>query len=88
MPSLTVAPPRPTSPTRCQPGFSVGMTLPELAALMRRLGAADALNVDGGGSSTMVVGGRVLNRPSDATGERAVANAIAVLGPAPGSCGR
>ena len=71
-----------------QPGFSVGMTLPELAALMRRLGATDALNVDGGGSSTMVVGGRVLNRPSDATGERAVANAIAVLGPAPGSCGR
>ena len=88
MPLLTVTPPRPTSPTRRQPGFSVGMTLPELAALMRRLGAADALNVDGGGSSTMVVGGRVLNRPSDATGERAVANAIAVLGPAPGSCGR
>lgn len=71
-----------------QPGYSVGMTLPELTALLVRLGATEALNVDGGGSTTMVVGGRVINRPSDAAGERTVANAIAVLGSAPGSCGR
>ena len=38
---------------------SVGMTLVELATLMQELGAWDALNFDGGGSTTMVIGGRV-----------------------------
>jgi len=55
------------------------MTLPELAALLFRLGATDALNLDGGGSSTLVVGGRVVNSPSDETGERPVADALLVL---------
>ena len=58
---------------------SVGMTLVELAATMRRLGAWEALNFDGGGSSTMVVDGIVVNTPSDATGERAVGNALLVV---------
>lgn len=58
---------------------SAGMTLREFAALLRDLGAANALNLDGGGSTTMVVGGRVVNLPSDATGERPVANALVVL---------
>lgn len=69
-----------------QPGFSVGMTLVELTTLLSRLGAREAINVDGGGSTTMVVNGRTVNRPSDATGERPVANAIAVVGPAAGAC--
>lgn len=38
-----------------------GMNLVELAAFMRALGARDALNLDGGGSSTLVVGGRIVN---------------------------
>jgi hypothetical protein len=58
---------------------SVGMTLVELAALMRGLGAWQALNFDGGGSTTMVVDGAVVNVPSDATGERAVGNALLVV---------
>jgi len=58
---------------------SVGMTLAELAALMRRLGAWNAMNFDGGGSTTMVVGGAVVNKPSDATGEREIGNALAVV---------
>jgi len=58
---------------------SVGMTLVELAALMRRVGAWQAMNFDGGGSSTMVVEGRVVNLPSDATGEREVGNALLVV---------
>jgi len=62
-----------------QPDHSLGMTLPELAALLFRLGATDALNLDGGGSSTLVVGGRVVNSPSDETGERPVADALLVL---------
>ncbi|MGH7453423.1 MAG: phosphodiester glycosidase family protein, partial [bacterium] len=62
-----------------QPGYSDGMTLPELAAFMRELGCEQALNLDGGGSTTMVVRGKVVNRPSDATGERAVANALLLI---------
>jgi hypothetical protein len=54
------------------PGWSVGMTLREAARLMRSLGARDALNLDGGGSSTMTVRGEVVNRPSDRVGERPV----------------
>ncbi len=66
-----------------QPGHSDGATLRETAELMRALGAVTALNLDGGGSTTMVVRdstGRlgVVNRPSDAEGERPVANALAV----------
>lgn len=57
---------------------SVGVTLDELANLMVRLGAYDAINLDGGGSSTMVVNGRIVNSPSDLTGERPVSNAIIV----------
>jgi len=48
-----------------QPGYSDGMTLAEAADLMRSLGAVEALNLDGGGSSTFVVGGKVVNQPSD-----------------------
>lgn len=58
---------------------SAGMTLPELADLLALLGADEALNLDGGGSSAMVVGADVVNRPSDLTGERAVANALALV---------
>jgi hypothetical protein len=54
------------------PGWSAGMTLREAARLMRSLGARDALNLDGGGSSTMTVRGEVVNRPSDRVGERPV----------------
>ena len=62
---------------------SAGMTLVELADQMRRLGAWQALNFDGGGSTTMVIGGVVVNSPSDATGERTVGNALLVLRKAP-----
>ncbi len=61
-----------------QPGYSRGMTLRELAELMQTLGAVNALNLDGGGSSTMVVNGLVANRPSDGR-ERSVSNALVVL---------
>lgn len=71
-----------------QPGYSAGMSLAEMRSLFRELGAVDALNLDGGGSTTLVVRGRAVNRPSDAEGERPVANALVLLGPAPGTCGR
>jgi len=64
------------------------MSLEELADLMaRRLGhftrsrrnAYQAINLDGGGSTTMVVHRQVVNRPSDPTGEQAVANALVLV---------
>ena len=58
---------------------SGGATLIELAGLLRKLGAWDAMNFDGGGSTTMVVGGKVVNVPSDAEGERAIGNALMVV---------
>lgn len=48
-----------------QPGHSEGVSLAELADLLLELGATDALNLDGGGTTTFVVGGEVVNRPSD-----------------------
>lgn len=46
-----------------QPGYSVGMTPFRFAQLFRSLGATYALNLDGGGSTTMVVNNKVVNRP-------------------------
>ncbi len=62
-----------------QIGVSHGMTLQELAELMKTLGATDAMNLDGGGSTTMVLQGAIVNKPSDATGERPVSDAILVF---------
>jgi Phosphodiester glycosidase len=62
-----------------RPGWSAGVTLPEAAHVMRSLGARNALNLDGGGSSGMVVRGELVSRPSDPSGERAVSDGIFVL---------
>lgn len=62
-----------------QPGISVGMSLDMLATLLLEFGASEAINLDGGGSTTMVVRDRVVNRPSDSTGERPVSDAILVF---------
>jgi hypothetical protein len=59
---------------------SVGMTLVRFAEEMRSLGATNALNLDGGGSSTMWIDGMgIVNVPSDTSGERLVTNALVVL---------
>jgi hypothetical protein len=57
---------------------STGMSLPEIAEVMRRLGAVDAMNLDGGGSATLVVGGRVVNA-LPAGGERTVSSMLVAL---------
>ncbi len=68
--------------------LSVGMSCAELATLLKGLGAYNAANLDGGGSSAMYVAGQgVVNRPSDGT-ERVVANHLAVFAPATGSQGK
>lgn len=58
---------------------SLGLTIPESAAVATALGMRDAINLDGGGSTTMYANGRVINTPSDATGERPVGDAILLL---------
>ncbi len=68
-----------------QEGWSAGMRLDELGRLMIALGVRDAINLDGGGSTTLVVRDpagdslRIANRPSDKTGERPVGDAVAVI---------
>lgn len=48
-----------------QPCCSIGMTLPEAADLMVALGAVEAVNLDGGGSTTFVAHGVMVNHPSN-----------------------
>jgi exopolysaccharide biosynthesis protein len=62
-----------------QGSYSSGMTLAELTDALFATGAAEALNLDGGGSSVMLAQGRTMNRPSDEDGERAVRNALAIV---------
>ncbi|QYH35834.1 phosphodiester glycosidase family protein [Salinibacterium sp. M195] len=59
------------------PGYSAGVTLPGLAAIMQDLGATTAYNLDGGGSSTMYFNGTVINQPSNG-GERETSDILYV----------
>lgn len=63
-------------------GGSAGMRFEELAALMKELGARDAMALDGGGSTTLYAGGKVVNNPSGGS-ERRVANAILIISQIP-----
>ncbi|MER3413304.1 MAG: hypothetical protein C4341_03525 [Armatimonadota bacterium] len=62
--------------------FSLGVTLAELATLMKERGCSDAVNLDGGGSSALCLASGVVNLPSDGV-ERPVANALALFTPIP-----
>ena len=62
-----------------QPGESIGMSLTMLADLLLEFGAVEAINLDGGGSTTMVIRNKLVNKPSDATGERPVSDAILIF---------
>lgn len=61
-----------------QSDWSSGVTLERLQNKLAELGVKEGYNLDGGGSSTMVFNGQVLNRPSDGK-QRAVANNIVIL---------
>lgn len=62
---------------------SLGMSFTEMANFLISLDVTNALNFDGGGSTTMVVRGNVVNSPSDPGGERSVANTLQVISTAP-----
>jgi hypothetical protein len=63
-----------------RPGFSVGASFVESAGVLQALGAADGVNLDGGGSTTFTLGSALVNRPSDDTGERPIGDALLLLG--------
>ena len=57
-----------------------GMSLPELQEYLKSLGCIDAINMDGGGSTTMWIKDKgVVNFPSDKSGERPVSNTILII---------
>jgi len=60
------------------PGVSVGLNLFELAELMKEFGVVEAINLDGGGSTTFLLRDRVMNIPSQFN-ERPVVNALLLL---------
>jgi exopolysaccharide biosynthesis protein len=62
-----------------KPGYSVGASFTEEAAIMESLGAEEAVNLDGGGSTTMTLGTRLVTTPSDPTGERPIGDAVVLL---------
>jgi exopolysaccharide biosynthesis protein len=61
-----------------RPPERVGLALDDLAKLLIELGAREAINLDGGGSTAMVIRGELMNFPTDPTGERPVSDAIVV----------
>lgn len=58
-------------------GSSIGLTLAELANLMKSLGCTNAINLDGGGSTVMYVNGQIVNRPHQ-PGGIALSNALVI----------
>lgn len=58
------------------PENSIGVSFHESAELLKSLGAVSAINLDGGGSSTMVINGKLVNQTSDSTGERPIGDGI------------
>ena len=61
-----------------QYGWSMGMTLPELAEYMAKLGCQEAVGLDGGGSAELWFNGRIVNRPCDGH-ERRMANTLILV---------
>jgi hypothetical protein len=61
-----------------QPQLSIGMTFAELQKLGEALRLQSALNLDGGGSTTMVAQGKIVSHPSDPGGARKVSDALIV----------
>jgi exopolysaccharide biosynthesis protein len=55
-----------------RPGVAEGASLMQEAEILRHLGCKEALNLDGGGSSCMLVNGKPTINPSDKEGERPI----------------
>ena len=62
------------------PGYSEGVTLPELADIFQDLGATTAYNIDGGGSTTLYFAGEVVNDPLGKGEERGTSDILYIAG--------
>ena len=63
-----------------QPGYSVGASFEESALIMQALCAEEAVNLDGGGSTTLTISDELVNSPSDPGNvERPIGDAIVLL---------
>lgn len=60
------------------PGVAHGATLTELAEIMIQLGCIEAINLDGGGSSCLLINGKETIKPSDLTGQRPVPSVLMI----------
>ena len=59
-----------------RPGYSIGISMPELLTILKRYKAHNAVNLDGGASSSLVINGETVSRPCgySASGERRIPN--------------
>jgi hypothetical protein len=62
-----------------RPDYSVGASFVEEARVMAALGAREAVNLDGGGSTGMTVEDALVTKPSDSTGERPIGDALVMV---------
>lgn len=62
-----------------EPERSAGASILEMANIMQSLGVTEAVNLDGGGSSSMYVDGTITGKPSDELGEREVADSLVFI---------
>jgi hypothetical protein len=67
------------------PGIAEGAGLGQVAALLKELGCIEAINLDGGGSSCMLINGKETIKPSDPAGQRAVPAVFYIRARVPGS---
>ena len=61
-----------------KPDYSVGLTLKELAEILKKLDLQEAINLDGGGSTTLVADGGIINTLSERH-ERKISNALLIF---------
>ena len=61
-----------------KPNYSVGLNLKELAAILKKLDLKEAINLDGGGSTTLVADGAIINTLSERH-ERKISNALLIF---------
>lgn len=66
------------------PNIAEGASLTQLALLMQSVGCIEALNLDGGGSSTLLINGKETIKPSDKTGQRPVPAVFIISSPKQG----
>ncbi|OYW18215.1 MAG: hypothetical protein B7Z54_06555, partial [Sphingobacteriales bacterium 12-47-4] len=61
------------------PGLAEGASLTQLAQMLKEIGCTEAMNLDGGGSSCLIINGKETIKPSDKEGQRAVPGVFVIV---------